>query len=114
MILLSILTDLNAVVCRVWIQEKKTYHLVDFAVLTDRRLKRKESEERDEYLDIVRKLKKLKKMKLTVIPTVAGVLGTVLKGLEKRLEKVEIRGRTETLQTTLVRSVKILRSVKET
>ena len=33
-----------------------------------------------------------------VILTVIGALGTVLKGEEKRLEELEIRGRIETIQ----------------
>ena len=32
-------------------------------------------------------------MRVTVIPIVYSALGTVLKGLQRRLEKLEIRGR---------------------
>ena len=39
-------------------------------------------------------------MKVTVIPVVISALGTVFKGLEKRLEELEIGGRIETIQTT--------------
>ena len=52
---------------------------------------------------------------MTVVPIVIGALGAVNKGLIKRLEDLEIRGRTETNQTTaLLRSAKILRRVLET
>ena len=43
-----------------------------------------------------------------------GTLGMVLKGLEKKLEELEIRGRIKTFQTTgLLRLAKILRRVLE-
>ncbi len=54
-------------------------------------------------------------MKVTLIPIVIGVLGTVTKGLVQGLEDLEIRGRVETIQTTvLLRSARILRGVLET
>ena len=50
-----------------------------------------------------------------VIPTVVGALGTVIEGLVKILEDLEIGGRVETIQTTvLLRSARILRRVLET
>ena len=53
-------------------------------------------------------------MSMTVIPIVVGVLGTVPKGLDKKLEELEIRGRIEIAQTTeVLRSIKILRRVLE-
>ena len=52
---------------------------------------------------------------MTVIPIVIGALGTVTKGLVKRLEDLEIRRRVETIQTrALLRSARILRRVPET
>ena len=54
-------------------------------------------------------------MRVTVIPIVVGALGSVPKGLVKKQEELEIRGRIKTIQTTeFVRSVKILRKVQET
>ena len=54
-------------------------------------------------------------MRVTVIPNVIGTLGTVCKGLERKLKESEIGGRIETIQTTaLLGSVRILRSVLET
>ena len=53
-------------------------------------------------------------MKVTVIRILVGALGMVPKGLEGRLEELEIR-RIETIQTTaLLKSAKILRRVLET
>ena len=50
-----------------------------------------------------------------VIPIVTDIFGTVLKGLVRRLEELEIGGRTENIQTTaLLRSTRILRWVRKT
>ena len=61
-------------------------HIVDFAVPADHRVKLKEIEKKDKYLDLTRELKKLWNMKVKVVPIVIGALGTVPKGLEKSLE----------------------------
>ena len=55
---------------------------MDFAVLADHRVKLKESEKKDKYLDFAREFKKkLWKKKVTFIPIVIGALGTITKGL---------------------------------
>ena len=55
---------------------------MDFAVPANHKVKLKESEKSDKYLDLVRELKKkLWNMNVTVIPFVTGTLGTVTKGL---------------------------------
>ena len=70
---------------------------------------------KDKYLDLARELMKLWNMKVTFRPIVIGALGTVTKGLIKRLEDLEIRGWVETFQTTaLLRSTRILRRVLDT
>ena len=81
-------------------QKKRTCKIEDFAVLADHRVKLKESEKKDNYLDLARELKKLCDMKVTVTPIVVGVLGTVTKGLVKGLKDLEIRRWVETIQTT--------------
>ena len=43
-------------------QIKRTCRIVDFEVFTDHRVKLKESEKRDKYLDLTRELKKKKKL----------------------------------------------------
>ena len=88
---------------------------MDFAVPTDHRIKLKESEKQDKYLDLVRGLKKLWNMKVVIILIVNGAFGTVTKGLLKGLEDLEVGGRVETMQTTaLKRTARILRRVLET
>ena len=61
---------------------------MDFAVSTDHKVKLKESEKKDKYLDLARELKKLWNMKVTFIPIIIGVLGTVTKGLLKGLKNL--------------------------
>ena len=96
-------------------KKKRTCKIVDFAVSTDHRIKLKECEKKDKYLDLTRELKELWNMKVTIIPIVIGTFGTVIKGLLKGLENLEVGRRVETIQTsTLLRTVKILRRVLET
>ena len=94
---------------------KKICKVVDFAVAADNRIKLKECEKRDKYLDLARELKKLSNMKMTIIPIVIGTFGTVTKGLLKGQEDLEVGGRVETIQTTaLLKTARILRRVVET
>ena len=54
-------------------------------------------------------------MKVTIIPIVVGAFGTVTKRLLKGLEDLEVGGRVETIQTTvLLKTARILRRVLET
>ena len=88
---------------------------MDFAVPDDHKVKLKESEKRNKYLDLARELKKLWNMKVTMIPIVIGALGTDNKGLVHGLEDLEIKRRVETIQTTaLLGSARIPRRVLKT
>ena len=53
--------------------------IVDFAVPEDHRIKLKECEKRDKYLDLVRESKKLWNMKVAIIPIVIDSFSTVTK-----------------------------------
>ena len=64
-------------------KKKRTCQIVDFAVPADHRVKLKESEKKDKYLDLDRELKKLWNMKVMIILVIIGALGTVTKGLIK-------------------------------
>ena len=95
-------------------KRKRTCKIVDFAVPADHRIKLKECEKKDKYLDLARELKKLWNMQVTIIPIVIGAFGKVSKGLLKGLEDLEVRGRVETIQiTTLLKTARILRRVLE-
>ena len=88
---------------------------MNFTVPADHRVKLKENEKKDKYLDLARELKKLWNIKVTFILIVIVALGTVTKGLKKELEDLEIRGRKEIIQTiALLSSARILRRVLET
>ena len=63
--------------------KKRICKIADFAVPSDPRIKLKEREKKDEYLDLFRELKKLWNMKETIVPIVIGAFGTVTKGLLK-------------------------------
>ena len=88
---------------------------MDFAVPSGHRVKLKKCEKKDKYLALTEKLNKLWYMKVTIIAMVIGNLGTVTKGLVQGLADLEIRGRVETVQTTvLLRETWILRRFQET
>ena len=57
-------------------KKKRICKIVDFAVPADYRIKLKECEKRDKYLDLARELKKLWNMKVTIIPIVIGAFGS--------------------------------------
>ena len=98
-------------------KKKGTCKIVDFAVLTDHRIKLKECEKKDKYLVLARELKKKKlwNMQVTIILIVIGAFGKVTEGLLKGLEDLEVGRRVETIQTTtLLRTARILKRVLET
>ena len=78
-------------------KKKKICKIVDFAVPADHRIKLKECEKKDKYLDLARELKKLWYMKVTIISIVIGALGTVTKELLKGLDDLKDGGRVETI-----------------
>ena len=67
-------------------KKKSTFRIVDFTVPANHRVKIKESEIKDKYIDLTRELKNLWKMKVTVIPFGTGALGTVTKGVVQELD----------------------------
>ena len=81
--------------------KKRICEGVDFAVPADHRIKLKEYEKKDKYLDLARVFKTLWNMKLTIVPIVIGPFGTITKRLLKGLEDLEIVGRLETELETL-------------
>ena len=77
------------------IEKKRTYLIEDFAVPAEHRVKLKENEKRDKYLDLARELNNY--------------------GKWKWLNDLQIREGVETFQTTeLLKSARILRRVLET
>ena len=78
-------------------KKKRICKIVDFAVQADYRIKLKECEKKDKYLDLAKELKKLWNMKVTIVPIVIGTFGTVSKGLLKGREDLEVGWRVETM-----------------
>ena len=96
-------------------QKTRTCEIVDFAVPANHRIKLKECEKKDKYLNLARDLKKLWNMQVTIIPIVIGVFETITKELLKELEDLEVGGQMETIQTAaLLRMARIMRRVLET
>ena len=96
-------------------KKKRICNIVDFAVQTDHRINLKECEKKNKYLDLARELKKLWNMKVTIVTIVIGALGTITKGLLKGLEDLEVDGRVEAIQmTVLLKTARMLGRVVET
>ena len=96
-------------------KKKRTSKIVDFAVPADHRIKLKECEKKNKYIDLARELKKLWNMRGTILSIVIGAFGTITKVLLKGLEDLDVGGRVETIQTTaLLRMARILRRILET
>ena len=93
-------------------KKKRIYKIVDFGVSAGYRIKLKECEKKNKYIDLARELKKLWNMKVTIITIMIGAFGAVTKALLKGLEDLEVGGRVGTIQTTaLLRTARILRRV---
>ena len=78
---------------------KRTFQLVYIIASVDNKVKIKEKDKVDRYLNFARELKKLLDMKVKVV---VGELGTVTKCQETWLKGLEIRGRIETVQTPIL------------
>ena len=66
-------------------KKKRTCQIFDDAIPADR-VRFKEGEESDKYLDLAREQKNLQNMKEMVIPIIVGALRKICKGLVKGLE----------------------------
>ena len=94
---------------------KRTCKIVDFVVSADHRIKLKECEKKNKYLDLSRELKKKTMKHGDTYTNCKCCVWIITKGLFKGLEELEVGGRVETIQTTtLLRTAKILRRVLET
>ena len=78
-------------------KKKRTCRIEDFAVPVDHKVKLKEYEKRDKYLDLACDSRKQWNIKVMIIPIVICTLGTVTKGLVQGQEGLEIRRRVGTI-----------------
>ena len=95
-------------------RKKRTCWLLDFAVQADHRVKIKENEKRDKYLNLAWELKN--QWNMIGDTNCIGALGINPKCLVSGgVEGLKIEGRVQTIKsTTLLRSAKILRRILET
>ena len=95
---------------RVIIYKKQTTcRLVDSAVPADQTVKRKTNN-----WTLLEKLKKPWNIKVMLMSIVTGALGTIHKGLIRKLDELKIKGWAETIQTVaLLSSARILRRILE-
>ena len=95
-------------------KEHHECQIINFAISYDKSVYDKEVEKIEKYLDLARELKKLWNMKVTVLPLVAGALGTPTKALEKIFKTIGIETKiTELQKTVLIHTSRILRKVLE-
>ena len=71
-------------------KKKRICKIVDFAIPADQRIKLKECEKNGKYPNLAWELKKLWNMQVILIPIVNGTFRTVIKGLLKGLEDLEV------------------------
>ena len=87
-----------------WLINHKTCHLVDFNVSVVHRVKIKEREKTNKYLDLARELKIMWYVCVTMIAVIVGTLEMISNNLGKWLEELKTRGITEiSLSITMLR-----------
>ena len=62
-------------------KKRRICKIIDFPVPADHRIKLKECEKKDKFLDLARELKKLWNIKVTIVPIVICAFSTMTKGL---------------------------------
>ena len=75
--------------------------IVVFVVWADHSVKAKKGKRMDKFLDQAREQRKLWNIKMSVVPNVVKTLWIVRNNIEKKFNKLEIRGRPKTLHTTI-------------
>ena len=88
--------------------------IVDIAVPADRRVEEKEQKV-EKYQDVKREIGKMWEIrKVQLVPVVIGALGSVSKGFDKWIEKLDIQCNFVDMQkTALLGTARILRKVLE-
>ena len=89
--------------------------IVDIAVPADRRVEEKEQEKVEKYQDLKREIGRMWEIrKVQLVPVVIGALGSVSKGFDKWIEKLDIQCNFVDMQkTALLGTARILRKVLE-
>ena len=89
--------------------------IVDIAVPANRKVEGKEQEKVEKYQDFMREIGRMWELrKVHVVPVVIGALGSVYKGCDKWIEKLDIQCNFVDMQkTALLGTAWILRKVLE-
>ena len=96
-------------------KKKKRENLQNYRLCYRLTTEENKGEKKDKYLDLARESKKLWNLRVTMKPMMIGAFGTVIKGLLKGLEDLEVRGRMKGIKTTaLLITAKIQRKFLET
>ena len=96
-------------------KKKRICKIVDFAVLADHRIKLKECEKKDKYLDLARELKKTMEHDGDNYTNCDWCFWHSNKRITKGIAELEVGEQVEIIQTTrLLRTARILRRVLET
>ena len=82
---------------------------MDFAITADYRIKIKEWEKIDKYMDLARELETQWNIQLTVMPNVIGKLETVPKRLKRRIELLKIGLKIEISVMLFLKSISFLK-----
>ena len=93
------------------IDEKKgVCMIVDIAVPADRKVEEKEIEKIEKYQDLKRKIERMCGIrKVEVVPVVIGAIGSVTKGFDRWIEKLDIQCNVTDMQkTALLGTARIL------
>ena len=96
-------------------KKEKACIIVDIAVPSDRRVEEKEQEKVEKYEDLKREIGRMWGIrKVQVVPVVIGALGSVPKGFNKWIEKLDIPCNIVDMQKiALSGTARILRKVLE-
>ena len=95
-------------------KKERSCKIIDFTVPGVSRIEEKEKDKIEKYQELGRELQKIWNVKGTIIPLVAGSLGTILKQFGNRLKQIGITlGTAQVQKTVLLATTKILRMVFE-
>ena len=89
-------------------REENTFSSVDFAIPMDHRIKEKEEEKIDKYMDLAVEVRRRFRVKTVTAPIVLRALGTVPGKLQELLKKLEIEDITGSLQNTVLISLAVI------
>ena len=83
-------------------KKEKLWQIIDVAIPMDHRVKVKEDNKVETYLDLAAEVRRQYQVKTTIVPIVIGALGAIPERLEKSLETLELPDVIGSLQTAVL------------